>query len=59
MPLCLGRLPHLRAGDALGGPTPPAPVFWTHQLNGVTKVPPLDPDVFASRLAQALSPTSK
>ena len=41
------------------GPTPPAPGFWMHQLNGVTNAPPLDADIFAGRLTQALSTVSK
>jgi hypothetical protein len=39
------------------GSTPPTPVYWEHQLGGVTSAPFLDPDRFAGK-AEALLGTS-
>jgi len=33
---------------------PPKPIFWMHQLSGVTNAPHLDPDVFREHVVEAL-----
>jgi hypothetical protein len=35
--------------------TPPAPVFWMHQLRGDVKGPHLDPNVFRQRLNEVVT----
>lgn len=34
--------------------SPPKPIFWMHQLSGVTNAPHLDPDVFRDHVVGAL-----
>ncbi len=33
---------------------PPKPIFWMHQLGGVTNAPRLDPDVFRQHVERSL-----